>query len=643
MTSPTTPEINTAATETTEEIAVTVQPDTAVQAEPAVQADKPVTPKPGEKARLQNAIHGTSYKDQPTLLALQKRLQRLIEEPSTAEETDSTELAELAKILETRLAEYDDWQKKLVQEIEQQIAAVTTAMAEGRVTEAQSQLNRSQTQLKRINAADQARLLATIAPIKEELGKLLDWKKFASSEKKKELIDKMRALTDDSTAAPQKAKQIRALQDEWKTLGHSDDNDVLWTEFSELARVAFEPCKQYFKERKDKQSANLIARTNICEQLEAFAATLADTNSINLAELIRLETQAREDWKKYAPVAQNKIKALQNRFSEVLATLRVHRKQLLVAHNSAKQALIEQAKALVSHEDLAEAIREAKNLQQQWKDLGPGSFKDDKKLWTEFRAACDALFARRDEGSREKQQQARQLSAAARETLKEISALLTLDDEAFSESRSRFNSLGAAFREALTPDLKAERKALQEQFSKLSRQYESRMRATPDKKTLQLHQQVQQRADFCAALEQQILDGQTLSDSAETLEQQWQELDKVQDSALEQILKKRFRQLQTADAKAMAALAAQQEQRGRELCVEAEIMLGADTPAADKAIRMQQQLNQLQRGLGRLQPDAKERAHRLQQIELELIATGPLSAVARSSLLQRLQGLKHKL
>jgi DNA repair protein SbcC/Rad50 len=640
MTSSTTPETHTATTEQNNEVD---QPQTLQELQPEPQADKPVSEKPTEKARLQNAIHGTSYKDQPTLLALQKRLQRLLSEQTAAGE-DSADLVELGAVLETRLAEYDTWQQKLVQEIEQQIAAVTTAMGEGRVTEAQSQLDRSQSQLKRINAADQARLLALITPLKEELSKLLDWKKFASSEKKKELIEKMQALTTDTTAPAQKAKLIRALQDEWKTLGHSDDNDALWTEFSELGRVAFEPCKEYFKERKDKQSANLIARNNICEQLEAFAATLTENSSVNLNELTRLENQAREDWKKYAPVAQNKINALQSRFSAVLGLLRQHRRQLLVSHNGAKQALIEQARALVSQEDLAAAIQQAKHLQQQWKDLGPGSFKDDKKLWSEFRAACDALFARRDEAGREKKQQTKQVSSAAREILKNLSALLSLDDESFSESRARFNSLSAEFREALTPDLKAERKALQEQFSKLSRQYESRLRATPDKKTLQLHQQVQVRADFCAALEQQILDGSGLTESAETLEQQWQELEKISDSTLDSILKKRFKQLQqTKDAKALAALAIQQEQRARELCVEAEIMLGADTPAADKAIRMQQQLNQLQRGLGRLQPDAKEKALRLQAIELELLAIGPLVEVARSRLQQRLQSLKHKL
>ncbi|MDO8909170.1 MAG: DUF349 domain-containing protein [Pseudohongiella sp.] len=622
---------------------VTEAPDSA-----SAQEKRPAD-KRSEKEKLQSAIHGTSYKDQPTLLALQKRLERLALDNST---DSPEELAALTAILEQRLSEHANWQKKLVHEIETSITQVTTRISDGKVTEAQSQLDRSQSQLRKIDAEEQARLQALITPLKEELSKLLDWKKFASSEKKKELIGKMQALVDDSTAPAQKAKLIRALQDEWKTLGHSDDNDALWVQFSELARVAFEPCKAYFKERKDKQAGNLIARNNICEQLEAYAATLADTahnTPVNLNELTRLENQARDDWKKYAPVAQNKINALQSRFNAVLTTLKQHRRHAMQSHNAAKLALIEQAKALVSHDDLSAAIQQAKSLQQQWKELGPGSFKDDRKLWTDFRAACDALFARREEAGKERRQHGQQASSsassAARDVLKKASALLSLDDEAFSESKATFAALSNEFRDALTPDLKNERKALQDQFSKISRQYDARLRATPDKKTLQLLQQVQAQASFCRELEEKLLSGAAQTESAEQLEQSWQDFEKVSEENLDQILKKRFRQLvqNINDGKSLTALTEKLELRGRELCVEAEIMLGAETPAADKAIRMQQQLNQLQRGLGRMPPSQKEKIQRLQSMELELTAMGPLQAVSRSSLENRLQQLKQKL
>lgn len=618
------------------------EPDVEVSAAP-----EPVKPpdKRSESEKLQSAIHGTSYKDQPTLLALKRRLAALVLADAANPEASDVH-GQLSALLEQRLGEYDSWQKKLVLEIEQGIAQVSERIADGKVTEAQSHLDRNHNQLKRINPDDQSRLLAAMAPLREELSRLLDWKKFASSEKKKELIDKMQALTDNTTQPAQKAKLIRALQDEWKTLGHSDDNDALWTQFSECARVAFEPCKTYFKDRKDQQAGNLIARNNICEQLEAYSATIAD-DTINLIELTRLENQAREDWKKYAPVAQNKINALQERFNAVLTILRQHRRLAMQSHNAAKVALIEQAKILVNSDDIGAAIQEAKTLQQQWKDLGPGSFKDDRKLWTDFRAACDALFARRDELSKEKRQQGRSNSSTSpvKEILKSISALLALDDASFSDSRAKFTALSDAFREALTPDIKNERKVLQEQFSKLSRQFDARLRATPDRKTLQLLQQVQAQANFCREHEDLLLAGTLIAESAEILEQHWQAFEKLTDETLELLLKKRFQQILKLqiDNDGLSALAEKQALRARELCVEAEIMLGADTPAADKAIRMQQQLNQLQRGLGRAPLSPKDKTQRLQNIELQLLAMGPLVGLDRSSLEQRIQQLKLKI
>lgn len=633
-------------------------------------APAPQTPAPKltEKEKLQKAAAATSYKDLPTLLSLQKRLERLMSpepsadspdslsavgnDPEQTNDTPSTQttlqvdddLARIATQLQALIAEHQQWQQKLSEEVERSVTTITSHINDGRVSEAQSLWDRSQNSIKRLSQDEQERLQAQLAPLKLELNKLLDWKKFASSEKKKELIDKMEALTTAESSPPQKAKLIRALQDEWKLLGHSDDNDDLWTRFSELAKVAFEPCKVYFKERKEKQAANLIARNNICEQLEAYAATL-DPEAVNLAEVSKLENQAREDWKKYAPVAQAKIKNLQKRFNTVLSDLRQKKRLALQTHNAQKQALIEQARALLTQDDLQAAIQQAKTLQQDWKALGAGSFKDDRKLWTDFRAACDALFERRDAISKEQKQQQRQVSSAARDTLRKISALLTLTDEEFSQSRSQFNALSQEFRAALTPDMKAERKALQDQFNQLSRKYEARLRTTPDRKVLQLMQQVEAKATLCQVHEETLLAGQVPDISEEALDTAWRELDSIANADIEQAMKKRFRQLQQHLQKPAEwpALAAKQETRGRELCVAAEIMSGVDTPAADKAIRMQQQLNQLQRGLGRMPLTQKDKLQQMQQTEMEFLCLGPLLPLSRSTLQNRLQHIRQKI
>lgn len=621
-------------------------------------AEQPIE-ETSEKDKLSKAAGGTSYKDLPTLLSLQKRLERLqtsmTAELQTEENSESTppeesqlsadlELQKLSDRLSQLIMQHHAWQKKLIDDIDESITSIGVQIAEGHVSEAQRMWDKSHNALKRINDIEvQEKFQTQLAPLKADLTKLLDWKKFAASEKKKEMIENMRALIHDETAPPQKAKKIRGLQEDWKTLGHSDDNDELWNQFSEVARQAFEPCKVYFKERKEKQASNLIARNNICEQLEAYSSTIQE-GQINLTEVSKLENQARDDWKKYAPVAQAKIKSLQKRYNDVLNNLRHKKRSALHAHNAQKQELIKQAHALVELEDLQSAINQAKTLQLDWKNLGPGSFKDDRKLWSDFREACDALFAKRDAATKENKQQVRQASSAARDTLNNISSLLSLSDEEFSESRGHFNALAETFKKALTPDLKVERKALQDQFSNLSKRYDARMRATPDKKSLQLMQQVQSKADFCQRYENNLLDGDTLPE-AQVLDAEWETLATISNTDIEQAMKKRYKLLiQHLDkAEEWKTLTDKQDMRGRELCVEAEIMAGLDTPATDKAIRMQQQLNQLQRGLGRQPLSQKEKLQKLLETDMKFLCLGPLNPVNRSTLANRLQQIRQKL
>jgi hypothetical protein len=50
----------------------------------------------------------------------------------------------------------------------------------------------------------------------------------------------------------------------------------------------------------------------------------------------------------------------------------------------------------VDLEDLHQAIDRTKGIQREWKEVGMTPMKVDRRLWKEFRGACDAVFARLD-------------------------------------------------------------------------------------------------------------------------------------------------------------------------------------------------------------------------------------------------------
>jgi hypothetical protein len=430
---------------------------------------------------------------------------------------------------------------------------------------------------------------------------------------------------------------------------------VLWTQFNELSHKAFEPCKEYFKERKSKLQSNLDERNKICAQLEELLPALTPEN-LNIANLNKIESKALEDWKLYAPVEQTRIKKLQKRFNTVLTDLRQFKRKALLGNATRKLELIAQAELLDTLENVQEAMAEAKKLQNTWKTIGPSPFKDDRNHWNAFRAACDKIFTKRPKEPAPRPQSAGKPAdrtgdkprnidspavAASKDILSKIRQLTTLVGEELLQSRRSFTELKDAFRASLTADLKHEKRPLQEQFDKLCIQYESKLKAAPDKKSLQLIGQARAKADFCNALEQGALAGKTLDD-ADALGEQWQGLGRLADLLQDQSLEQRFHALtHGVDAKVLKKHARDNEDKARELCISAEIHAGIDSPDADKALRMQVQLKQLKSSFGK--GSGKSPAQLVADLEMQLLCLGPLDGAVRAGFEARVGKARAKL
>ena len=625
---------------------------TIATAERSISAFNVLEAKAEDLAALATEIGALTAKGTAALRRVQQEFNQLLDKeswphalPHSALFSQSLETEQqLERLLERNRAYLD----KLRSESLAHIEAMQQHIEQGQVNEAQRMWDKVQGAIRNADEALAAELQEKVSPYRASISELLAWKNFAANEKKKELIGQMQALVDGEMHAAEQAKRIKALQEEWKTLGHSLHNDNLWQQFNELSHKAFEPCKEYFRERKAKLQGNLEARNKICDELEALLPTLT-TETVNIAELNKIESKALEDWKLYAPVEQAKIKKLQKRFNTVLSDLRQFKRKTLQANAARKLALIAQAEQLDAMEDVSEAMAEAKRLQAEWKTIGPSPYRDDRNHWNAFRAACDKLFNKRKDAPRAARPAgARQQSsaaaanpavAAARETLRKIDDLLMLSSEELVQSRKQFHDLAEEFRNALTADLKHEKRALQDQFTRLSKSFESRLRDAPDKKTLQLVDHVRTKAEFCARLEQDALAGATIDDP-DALIEQWQALGRLSDLMQEQALEQRFHALiQGVEARLLKKQARDNEEKAREICIAAEINAALDSPAEDKALRMTVQLKQLKNSFGKAN---KSGAQLLNELELQLLCLGPLDAASRASFEQRLGVAKGK-
>jgi hypothetical protein len=480
-----------------------------------------------------------------------------------------------------------------------------------------------------------------------KINELRDWKVFAVTDKKKTLIQQMQNLLESKMHASDKAKHIGSMHKEWKTLGRSNQNEELWRKFKEISDKAYEPCKAYFKNRKRLMSENLKARRKICASLETAMAA-AEKENFNISLLNKLLQSSENDWKKYAPVEQSKIKTLQKRFYNVVNQLRRLRKNVMRDNGRKKQLFIAEAIKLVELEDKSKAMNEAKRLQQEWKTLGPTSYKEDQIYWEDFRTTCDNIFAKKNKEVADARVSADKAQAILIGILSSLTDIIKLDDEGFRSSQESFNDLQQAFATALDPRSRKQHKRLLDKFNNLKSKIDTRFKALPNKKQLAIRNAILEKAKFLKSLEDILFtsnDSSQFDESKSKLEYSaWSKLTSSNRPNLEAALQNRFDALrQIESAKDLQLLAIDCEQQFRSLCIELEIRASIDTPQEDQPVRMQMQLDQLKNSFGQAKLDRSEHARYALDTVLLAHCIGPLEKQTQSYLMSRLEQAVKKL
>lgn len=590
-----------------------------------------------------------SFKNTARLFEIRSQLRKLKARLSDSEPELSKRVETLQADMEGRIAKNNDYQQRLKEKTQELLIKLAAALEAGNSEEATQCWDKIQGNIS--NTANQVRaeLQKQANEHKEKITELRDWKIFAATEKKKELITQMQHLLDSKMHASDRSKNISKLHKEWKALGRSNQNEQLWKQFKTLSDQAYEPCKEYFKQRKQQMGENLAKRRELCDALEAEYQKLSESEAeIDVSALNKLLNQADKDWKQHAPIEQSKIKSLQNRYYGTVNKLRKIRKSNLSSHAKQKQELIRQAQELTKLEDNKQAMNEAKRLQQEWKKVGPTTYKDDNRYWQEFRAACDTIFSKRDRASDKQREELQKIESRLKEILEQLTKIAAMDDADFRDARTSFKDLAQEFSNSLDPRIKSSRKRLLEEFNQSKRQIDSRFRALPDKRQQAIQENVQDRASRLQDLENELLaetDPAKFSNRQQAFDSEaWQAIAESGNPGVDKLLKLRLKSSTSAKSNGELLESCKScEERYCELCIEAEIRANIDSPAEDKAHRMKLQLEQLQSGFGQAKPDLKQNLKYAMDIELQSIAMGPLEKESRERLSARMQLVLQKL
>ena len=567
-----------------------------------------------------------------TLNKLKKRLQ-----------ADDAKLAEQLNPIEVRLGDLleknKSHQEKLQSATMELLAILKTSLADGKSADALIAWDKIQGNISNTLGKARADLQNLANQHRDAINELREWKIFASTEKKKQLIEQMKHLSESKMNASDRSKHIATMHKEWKLLGRSNQNEELWTEFKTLSDTAYEPCKEYFKQRKQQMAENLKQRREICEQLEKDVALLDDAD-LNISQVNKLLSGAESQWKKYAPVEQSKINKLQKRFYGLINQLRKLRRNSVKGNAKAKQECIDAAIALAALEDNGKAMSDAKSLQQQWKKIGPTSFKEDKKYWEEFRSACDKIFEQKNNETEHLKQELVKAETNLSEILTQLESFLKLEEEEFRNCRSQYQELMQKFSSELDPRLKAQRKKLVDQFNAIKRKIDMRFKSLPDKKFLQLMEKISAKTLFLQAVENDLVgcadDNDVNQQIGEARKAEWQSLATTGQEELDNLLHQRWLALNKLKTKAeFQKLVLQTSNNMRDICIDLESRANIEAPATDQASRMTIQLAQLKSSFGKSKPDREDNAKFAKAMELRLTCIGPVDGDSREDYLAR--------
>ncbi len=483
-----------------------------------------------------------------------------------------------------------------VASVKKQLGILDSTLKEGKWGPARSLHTRIDKKIKLLNPGKQARSLEErLQQLRVRMDELGDWQDFAARPKLEDICTRMESLTEEALPPADAAVRIKTLQDEWKSLGASPAASELWTRFKTASDLAYQPVAQYRDQQKSQREQRTINKIRICDDLDAYVQTL-DKREPDWKLVEKTLRQARKEWRDNRITDRKPDRKLENRFTELNTAISSRLDEEYDRNAEAKEALITKITALAAEPVNQHAVNQARRLLTTWKQTGIMRRKQDQALWERFNEQSRVIHQQHRAQERDKNDAALAHVKSARDIIKSLKALTRAsepDEKAFSKLQESFQGL-PEFPEKDRKYLFRDFDQASQAFSRLRDQVSAR--AASDEIS-----ELARRRDLCKVLES--LMGTDISDSdAEShiasIDTHWEESGVALPKEWEQrILKRR-------QAATQALLGGQKpdydeaEQARKMLCIQAEIAADKESPAEDRALRMEYQLTKLQSGLG---------------------------------------------
>jgi hypothetical protein len=272
-----------------------------------------------------------------------------------------------------------------------------------------------------------------------EVKRLESWLKWSDGQARDGLMAKAEALKNLPQPPDVLAKEIRAIQEEWKALDKKNGGapKPKWDKFNAVCKEAYAPAKAHFDALRKQRNENASGREKIIDSLHALAdeaaAPLAEGQVRDWVDIEKRKSALFDQWKKGGGVANAAWEALDKKFDIALHKLDAGLDAAREPEIARRKRLIAEAEELANATPSREVTDRAITVQRRWAAERPQGLphlrrKDEQKLWDEFKKHTDAVFKARDTQRDQMKAQFSEATKARFAVIDEVKALANSDD-----------------------------------------------------------------------------------------------------------------------------------------------------------------------------------------------------------------------
>jgi len=247
---------------------------------------------------------------------------------------------------------------------------------------------------------DLKELLKEYRQIRIDYNKKLEQEKEINLQVKYEVIEEIKSLIHKEESINKTFQEFRELQKRWREIGLVPQSKVkdLWDTYHFHVENFYDYIKINQELRDLDLKKNLEIKIRLCEQAEEL---LLEPNVIKAFNSLQ---KLHERWREAGPVPRENKDDIWERFKSATTKINKKHQEYFELRKSeqkknleAKKAICEQIEdinelELTTHKEWSEKSKEVINFQRVWRTIGFAPQKDNNKIYTRFRNACDKFF-----------------------------------------------------------------------------------------------------------------------------------------------------------------------------------------------------------------------------------------------------------